>query len=117
MFENLGTKHAVRAVTESMRQELNKLKDTKIRVCVSIGSNFSECYEIKKNNLQEISPGAVESEITADFFNKPEIQKYIQGNTIPILKGSDLAQTVQFMLMTPYDVNITELIVRPAGGS
>lgn len=30
-----GTKFAVRAVTESMRQELNKLKDSKIRVCVS----------------------------------------------------------------------------------
>jgi NADP+-dependent farnesol dehydrogenase len=30
-----GTKFAVRAVTESMRQELNKLKDTKVRVCVS----------------------------------------------------------------------------------
>ncbi|CAG9800077.1 unnamed protein product [Chironomus riparius] len=93
-----GTKHAVRAVTESMRQELNKLKDTKIRVC-------------------EISPGAVESEITADFFSKPEIKKHIGENKIPILKGSDLAQTVQFMLMTPYDVNITELIVRPASGS
>jgi NADP+-dependent farnesol dehydrogenase len=30
-----GTKFAVRAVTESMRQELNKLKDTKVRVGVS----------------------------------------------------------------------------------
>jgi NADP-dependent 3-hydroxy acid dehydrogenase YdfG len=53
----------------------------------------------------------------AEFFNKPEIQKYMSGKEIPILKGSDLAQTVRFMLMTSYDVNITELIVRPAGGS
>jgi NADP+-dependent farnesol dehydrogenase len=30
-----STKFAVRAVTESMRQELNSLKDSKIRVCVS----------------------------------------------------------------------------------
>ena len=30
-----GTKFAVRALTESMRQELNKLKDTKVRICVS----------------------------------------------------------------------------------
>jgi len=30
-----GTKFGVRAVTESMRQELNKLKDTMVRVCVS----------------------------------------------------------------------------------
>ena len=53
----------------------------------------------------------------ASFLSKPEIQKHVGENKFPILKGSDLAQTVQFMLMTPYDVNITELIVRPAGGS
>jgi len=40
-----GTKFAVRAVTESMRQELNKLKDTKIRVCVSSSNS-----QMKLNN-------------------------------------------------------------------
>ena len=36
-----GTKFAVRAVTESMRQELNKLKDSKVRVCVSFSIALS----------------------------------------------------------------------------
>jgi len=43
LINNSGTKHAVRAVTESMRQELNKLKDTKIRVCVSTSKNQVNC--------------------------------------------------------------------------
>ncbi|XP_070501563.1 farnesol dehydrogenase-like [Chironomus tepperi] len=91
-----GTKFAVRAVTESMRQELNKLKDTKIRVC-------------------EISPGGVDTEIGGDSMNTPEIRALIESGVFPMLKGSDISQTVLFMLMTPYEVNITEMIVKPVG--
>ncbi|CAG9800076.1 unnamed protein product [Chironomus riparius] len=91
-----GTKFAVRAVTESMRQELNKLKDTKIRVC-------------------EISPGGVHTEIGGDSLNSPEMKEMIESGLVPILKGSDISQTVLFMLMTPYEVNITEMIVKPVG--
>jgi NADP-dependent 3-hydroxy acid dehydrogenase YdfG len=32
-----------------------------------------------------------------------------------MLKSSDISQAVLFMLMTPYDVNITEMIVKPVG--
>jgi len=34
---------------------------------------------------------------------------------VPMLKGSNISQTVLFMLMTPYEVNITEMIVKPIG--
>ncbi|XP_070501684.1 farnesol dehydrogenase-like [Chironomus tepperi] len=91
-----GTKFAVRAVTESMRQELNKLKDTKIRVC-------------------EISPGGVLTEIGGDSMNTPEMKAMIESGMFPMLKSSDISQTVLFMLMTPYEVNITEMIVKPVG--
>ncbi|CAG9800074.1 unnamed protein product [Chironomus riparius] len=91
-----GTKHAVRAVTESMRQELNKLKNSKIRVC-------------------ELCPGAVITEIGRDSFNTPEMKALIESGTIPILKSCHISQTVMFILITPYEVNITEMIVKPVG--
>ncbi|XP_070501940.1 farnesol dehydrogenase-like [Chironomus tepperi] len=91
-----GTKFAVRAVTESMRQELNKLKDLKIRVC-------------------EISPGGVHTEIGGDSLNTPEMKAMIESGLVPILNAADISQTVLFMLMTPYQVNITEMIVKPVG--
>ncbi|KAL7048551.1 hypothetical protein ACKWTF_003386 [Chironomus riparius] len=86
-----GTKFAVRAVTESMRQELNKLKDVKVRVC-------------------EISPGFVSTDLGGGSLKTPEIKA-----VFPMLKSSDVSQTVLFILMTPYEVNITELIVKPVG--
>ncbi|CAG9800071.1 unnamed protein product [Chironomus riparius] len=91
-----GTKFAVRAVTESMRQELNKLKDVKVRVC-------------------EISPGGVYTEIGDKCLYTPQMKELIDTGVIPMLKGSDISQTVMFMLMTPYEVNITEMIVKPVG--
>ncbi|XP_070501562.1 farnesol dehydrogenase-like [Chironomus tepperi] len=91
-----GSKHAVRAVTESMRQELIKLNDLKVRVC-------------------EISPGGVATEISGNIRNRPDIKAYLEANPVPILKSEDVSQTVLFMLMTPYDVNITEMIVKPTG--
>ena len=39
----------------------------------------------------------------------------IEDQHLPLLKSSDISQTVLFMLMTPYDVNITEMIVKPIG--
>ncbi|KAL7048554.1 hypothetical protein ACKWTF_003389 [Chironomus riparius] len=91
-----GTKFAVRAVTESMRQELNKLKDVKVRVC-------------------EISPGGVLTEIGGDTIFTPEMRAILESGEYPMLKSSNIAQTVLIMLMTPYDVNITEMIVKPVG--
>ena len=61
-------------------------------------------------SFQEISPGFVSTDIGGGSLKTPEIKA-----AFPMLKGSDVAQTVQFILMTPYEVNITELIVKPVG--
>ena len=45
----------------------------------------------------------------------PEIRAMIESGMIPMLKSSDISQAVLFMLMTPYEVNITEMIVKPVG--
>lgn len=39
----------------------------------------------------------------------------IESGMVPILKSADISQTVLFMLMTPYEVNINEMIVKPVG--
>lgn len=33
----------------------------------------------------------------------------------PWLKPADVSQAVSFLLMTPYSVNITELVIKPTG--
>jgi len=66
-------------------------------------------------NSQEISPGGVLTEIGGDTLFTPEMKAIIESGEYPVLKGSNIAQTVLFMLMTPYDVNITEMIVKPVG--
>jgi NADP-dependent 3-hydroxy acid dehydrogenase YdfG len=37
----------------------------------------------------------------------------VQG--MPALTSANVSQTVLFMLMTPYTVNITDIIVKPTG--
>jgi len=57
----------------------------------------------------------VATEISGDIRNRPDIKAYLEANPVPILKSADVSQTVLFMLMTPYDVNITEMIIKPTG--
>lgn len=47
--------------------------------------------------------------------NDPAIKAYLESIKFPQLKSADVSQTVLFMLMLPYEVNITEMIVRPVG--
>lgn len=49
------------------------------------------------------------------MMNKPEFKAIMESGNFPILKSSNIAQTVLFMLMVPYEVNITEMIVKPVG--
>jgi len=91
-----GTKHAVRATTEVLRMELLKKKNKKIRVA-------------------EISPGGVETEIIQASGITGFDTSLLKEQDFPMLQDADVAQSVMFLLMTPYSVNITELIIKPTG--
>lgn len=94
-----GSKHAVRASTEVMRQELIKKKNTKIRVA-------------------EISPGAVMTEIGQAAISKgptPKVDIKSIKSDYAALNDFDVSQTVMFLLSTPYNVNVTEIIIKPVG--
>lgn len=47
--------------------------------------------------------------------NDPKYEAAVGDLKIAMLKSSDVSQTVLFMLMAPYEVNITELVIRPVG--
>jgi NADP-dependent 3-hydroxy acid dehydrogenase YdfG len=67
--------------------------------------------------FQEISPGAVETEIfEAGGWSAPNTEEsLVESDAFPMLKSADVSRTVLFMLELPYDVNVTEMIVKPVG--
>lgn len=86
-----GSKHAVTATTEVLRQELNYLQNHKVRV-------------------SSISPGMVDTDIYATAgMDAAAIRK------LPILQPADVSQAILFMLAVPEHVQIHELIIRPVG--
>ncbi|XP_055621038.1 farnesol dehydrogenase-like [Toxorhynchites rutilus septentrionalis] len=82
-----ATKHAVTAITETLRIELMN-DNSKVKVT-------------------SISPGAVRTEI----FNDPELLK----KPIPFLDPDDIANSVLHVISTPAHVEIKELTIKPLG--
>jgi NADP+-dependent farnesol dehydrogenase len=81
-----ATKYAVRALSEIIRQELI----------------VSGCDKIRVTNL---SPGAVKTEIASEELYKK----------IPHLAADDVAESVVYLLSTPWNVNVTQLTIKPVG--
>ncbi|AWP27706.1 oxidoreductase [Paenibacillus glucanolyticus] len=87
-----GTKHAVRAISEGLRQE-EAMSGTNIRVT-------------------NISPGAVSSELletTSDTEMKAGLDDFYQV----AIDAPNIARTIAFAIEQPADVAINEMIVRP----
>lgn len=64
---------------------------------------------------QEISPGCVETEIQVASGYAKAGENWLKEKDFPALKDSDVSQSVLFLLMTPYSVNITEIVIKPTG--
>lgn len=88
-----ATKFAVRAFSEIVRQELIVDGDEKIRVST-------------------ISPGTIKTNVrvTGGWENTEEFYK-----TRPCLDPKEVAASINYLMTTPYNVNITELSIRPVG--
>lgn len=89
-----ATKHAVRILTEGMRQELRA--DQNIRVTL-------------------ISPGAIETELYQTITDKdiPGVIEKLGGDEWKQLEPMAIAETTLFTIQQPQHVAINELIVRP----
>lgn len=86
-----ATKHAVRAISEGLRQEV---KDYNIRVTT-------------------ISPGAVKTELT-DHITEPGLAEDVRNVVGEIgVPASTMASMVAFAISQPDDVDVNEILFRP----
>jgi NADP-dependent 3-hydroxy acid dehydrogenase YdfG len=87
-----ATKHAVNAITESLRMET---LEHNIRVST-------------------VDPGMVETEFSnVRFYGDQERAKNVYKGLVP-LHGDDIAETVIFVATRPKHVNINEIIIMPS---
>ena len=85
-----ATKFAVRALSEGIRMESGGV----VRVT-------------------NISPGAVRTELT-DHISVPEVKEAIKGFVDIAIEPDAIARAIRFAIAEPGDVDVNEIIVRPA---
>ncbi|NMG18533.1 SDR family oxidoreductase [Brasilonema bromeliae] len=86
-----ATKHAVRVISEGLRQE--------------VGSNI---------RVTVIAPGATESELL-NTISDPEIKKAaIEQFRIDLLPTEAIARAIAYAVEQPADVDVNEIVVRPS---
>lgn len=88
-----ATKHAVRAFTETIRQELIVSNIDKIRVA-------------------NVSPGVVKTNIGHAGGRKNADVFY---DNLSHLQSEDISQGIIYMLSTPTNVNVTQITIKPVG--
>jgi len=86
------SKFAVTAISEVLRQELILQDNKRIRV-------------------SNLSPGGVQTDMSTPANVNPE--EFFANK--PVLQPEDVAQAVKFLLKTPYNVNISQLTIKPVG--
>lgn len=84
------TKHGIRSFSEVLRQELALTENTMIRV-------------------SNLCPGVVKTTLMITSNDDAEQLKHFAPNP---LNTSDIADGVEFILSTPYNVNISEITIR-----
>lgn len=87
-----GTKHAVRAISEGLRQE-EAMSGTNIRVT-------------------NVSPGAVSSELLQTT-SDPEMKAGLEEFYNVAIDAERIASAISFAIEQPSDVGINEMIIRP----
>ncbi|XP_063930183.1 farnesol dehydrogenase-like [Zophobas morio] len=89
-----ASKYAVGALSGILRQELDNL-NSKIKVT-------------------SLSPGLVSTEMT-DLNPENSAERIHLLNSLPMIKADDIADAVDYVLSTPENVQIQELIITPIG--
>ncbi|XP_073979269.1 farnesol dehydrogenase-like [Rhodnius prolixus] len=89
-----ASKHAIRVLTECLKNELASLK--------------------LKTRVTSISPGHVKTEMSDRFF-EGKVPVKLSKEPVPVLSCSDIVKCVVFALSVNPNVNISELTVQPVG--
>lgn len=89
-----GTKHAVRAISDTLRKEAQK-------------------YNVRVTDIQ---PGSVATELTASI-QHPKIRQAVEDNLYKdpsqLLQAEDVAAAIYYALTQPLQVDVSEIILRP----
>jgi NADP-dependent 3-hydroxy acid dehydrogenase YdfG len=87
-----GTKFAVRAITEGLRQELSP--EMNIRATI-------------------ISPGAVATELTDKITDQDILDGFASGSPMKFLEAEDIARAIGYAVEQPDYVDVNEILIRP----
>ncbi|MGO1059391.1 SDR family oxidoreductase [Planococcus sp. FY231025] len=87
-----GTKFAVRAITEGLRQELDPEMDIRATI---------------------ISPGAVATELSTHITDQDILDMFASGGEMKFLEAVDIARAISYAVEQPAYVDVNEILIRP----
>ncbi|ANU25476.1 SDR family oxidoreductase [Planococcus versutus] len=87
-----GTKFAVRAISEGLRQEIDPSHEIRVTI---------------------VSPGAVETELTTTITDDDILTAFKEGPQMEMLKAQDIANAIAYAVEQPAYVDVNEILIRP----
>ena len=87
-----GTKFAVRAISEGLRQEIDPSHEIRVTI---------------------VSPGAVETELTNTITDKDVLAAFKEGGAMKMLQAQDIANAIAYAVEQPAHVDVNEILIRP----
>lgn len=87
-----GTKFAVRAISEGLRQEIDPSHEIRVTI---------------------ISPGAVETELTNTITDEDVLTAFKEGGAMKMLQAQDIANAIAYAVEQPAHVDVNEILIRP----
>jgi len=87
-----GTKFAVRAITEGLRQELDPAMNIRATI---------------------VSPGAVATELGDTITDEDILSAFSNGPSMEFLQAEDIARAIGYAVAQPAHVDVNEILIRP----
>ena len=87
-----GTKFAVRAITEGLRQELDPAMNIRATI---------------------VSPGAVATELADTITDEDILSGFANGPSMEFLQAEDIARAIAYAVEQPAHVDVNEILIRP----
>ncbi|ANU23229.1 SDR family oxidoreductase [Planococcus donghaensis] len=87
-----GTKYAVRAISEGLRQEIDPANEIRVTI---------------------VSPGAVETELTNTITDEDVLNSFKEGGKMTMLQAQDIANAISYAVEQPSYVDVNEILIRP----
>lgn len=87
-----GTKFAVRAITEGLRQELDPAMNIRATI---------------------VSPGAVTTELAETITDEDILSAFSNGPAMEFLQAEDIARAIGYAVEQPAHVDVNEILIRP----